>query len=91
MKKLILASVLVLMTSLASAALPFNAQAYQAAQERFKYQYGNSLPSNYYGPTPSYMEPKVVVKPQDLSPANRVNRGTDNPPVNVPRIDPGHV
>ena len=112
MKKLIFASALVLMTSLANAAgPPINAQAFQAAQERFKYQYGSNLvnmpakantpgamasfngkgPPTYYVPTPSYMEPKVVVKKQDLSPANMANRGTYNPPVNVSRIDPGHA
>ena len=111
MKKLIFASVLVLMTSLANAAVPFNAKAAQAAQERFKYQYGTNLvnmPANvntpgavaslngkrsptYYVPTPSYMEPKVVVKPQDLSPANMTNRGTYNPEIYKPRVDPGYA
>jgi hypothetical protein len=49
---------------------------------------GKSRPT-YYVPTPSYMEPKVVVKPQDLSRANMANRGTYNPEVYKPRIDPG--
>jgi hypothetical protein len=108
MKKLFFASALVLMTSLANAAVPFNAKAAQAAQERFKYQYGTNLvnmPANvntpgavaslngkrsptYYVPTPSYMVPKVVVKPQDFQ-ANMAKGGTYTPEVYKPRVDPG--